>query len=288
MSSGIEGRVALVTGGASGMGRSMVQRFLDDGASVVVADLNEEKGHAFLGELQGTAHADRVRFIKTNVANEADVVAATSLAVSAFGQLDIVCNNAGIGGAFGPLQDLDVEDWDETFAVLTRSVFLGTKHAVRQMIAQGWGGSIINTASVAGLGGGSGPVTYSAAKAAVVNFTRSASIELAEHRIRINAICPGAIDTPLLAQGRKTSVHEQKFQPWPEIGRPEDIAGAARFLAGDDSVFMTGQTLVMDGGLIASGPTGWGLIGPSPTGWVGMNRGTTGEKALIRQRPPRV
>ena len=281
----LEGRVAVVTGGVSGMGRSMVLDFIEAGASVVAADMNQQKGQALVDEVTAAGHGDRIRFAVTNVASEPDVAAMIETAVDAFGRLDVLCNNAGIGGAFGPITDIEVEDWDETFHVLVRGVFLGCKHGARQMLAQDQGGSIINTASVAGLSAGGGPAAYSAAKAAVINFTQSMSLELARHRIRVNAICPGAIDTPLLNQGRKGKPLDAKFQPWPEVGQPEDIAATALFLASDASKFITGQAIVVDGGLTASGPTGWGLAETAPSGWVGMNRGTTGQKPTVRKRP---
>jgi NAD(P)-dependent dehydrogenase (short-subunit alcohol dehydrogenase family) len=281
------GRVCAVTGGASGIGRAMALRFLDEGASVVVGDLNEANGVAMLADAVASGHdARRVRFVRTNVSLEDDVAALVGTAVDAYGSLDVMCNNAGIGGAFGAITDVTVEHWDETFHVLVRGVFLGTKHAAREMIRQG-GGVIVNTASVAGITGGGGPPAYSAAKAAVINFTRSVSIELAAHRIRVNAICPGAIDTPLLAQGRRPGTVAREgssLQPWPEGGRPEDIAATAAFLASDDSRFITGEAIVVDGGMMAAGPSSTGLGSASPSGWVGMNRGTTGQGPTIERR----
>ena len=287
----LSGRVAVVTGGASGMGKASVLRFAAEGAGVVAADLNEAAGAALLDGAEALGLAGRVRFVRANVADEPDIENMIAEAVRSFGQLDIVFNNAGIGGAFGPVTDLHVEDWDETFAVLVRGVFLGVKHGARQLLAQGFGGSIINTASVAGLTGGGGPLAYSAAKAAVINLTRAAALELAEHRVRVNAICPGAIDTPLLAQGRpreKVTAQLAGFQPWPDIGRPEDIAGAALFLASDDSQFVTGEAIVVDGGLTAAGPAQRGIARTAPNGWVGMNRGTTGQGPSVRQRGERI
>ena len=161
-------RVAVVTGGASGIGKATVLRFLQDGAKVVVGDYNAENGQQLVDEV---GDPDRLLFIRTDVAEEADVEALIRTAVHHFGGLDVLFNNAGVGGAFGPLTEISVDDWDRTFAVLIRSVFPGTKHAARVMIEQGRGGSIINTASVAGLGGGGGPLAYSAAKSAVVNLT---------------------------------------------------------------------------------------------------------------------
>ena len=204
----------------------------------------------------------------------------------------MVFNNAGVGGAFGPLTDIDVADWDRTFAVLVRSVFLGIKHAARAMIDQGRGGSIINTASVAGLVGGGGPLAYSAAKAAVVNLTFNAAVELAPHRIRVNAICPGLIHTPLALGRRPRTVREQMptFQPWPDAGEPEDIAGLALYLAGPDSSFLTGEAIRCDGGLLAAGPRLVSLADPHRTTqrYAGYADGTTGrppEKRRLAERP---
>lgn len=283
----LKGRVAAITGGASGIGKASAFRFLHEGASVVVADLHQTNGEAFLKEAaQRGFNIANIRFVCANVSFEDDVAAIVGTAVESFGALDIMFNNAGIGGAFGSIADIRVEDWDETFNVVARGVFLGVKHAAKQMIIQG-GGSIINTASVAGITGGGGPVIYSAAKAAVINFTRAVSIELAEHRIRINAIAPGAIRTPLLEQGRKggsldDAIHH--FQPWPEQGQPENIAATAAFLASDDAGFITGECITVDGGLLASGPISSGIYGAAPPGWVGMNRGNTGQGATIHQR----
>src|SRR5207249_7616944 len=133
------------TGGASGMGLATVRRFVDEGARVVLGDLNEANASAALADFEAAGAGDRVRAVKADVASEADVAGLVEAAVDAFGQLDVMFNNAGVGGAFGAVTDLEVEDWDYTFNVLVRGVFLGIKHAARQMIAQGWGGSIINT-----------------------------------------------------------------------------------------------------------------------------------------------
>lgn len=254
---------------------------------MVVADLHQANGEAFLKEAATLGfNLANIRFISANVSSEDDVAAIVGMAVETFGALDIMFNNAGIGGAFGSVTDLRIEDWDETFNVVARGVFLGVKHAAKQMIIQG-GGAIVNTASVAGITGGGGPVAYSAAKAAVINFTKAVSIELAEHRIRVNAIAPGAIRTPLLEQGRKVgsldnAIHQ--FQPWPEQGQPENIAATAAFLVSDDARFITGECITVDGGLLASGPISSGIYGAAPSGWVGMNRGNTGQGATIHQR----
>ena len=279
----LKDRVAVVTGGASGMGKDTVLRFLAEGAKVVVADYNAETGAATLAEASAAGHGSSTRFIKTDVASEADVEAMIALAVSEFGRLDIVFNNAGVGGAIGPITETTTESWDYTMDVLAKGVFLGMKHAARVMIPQGTGGSIINTASVAGLSGDGGPMIYSAAKAAVISLSKSAAIELAEHRIRVNAICPGFIATPLASAGRDTDELSERFavsQPWPEPGQGQHIAGAALFLAADDSRFITGEALVVDGGLTAAGPElskRFPKIVGRNSRYVGVTKGSTGD-----------
>jgi NAD(P)-dependent dehydrogenase (short-subunit alcohol dehydrogenase family) len=252
----LKDKVAVVTGGASGMGLASVTRFLAEGARVVIADYNAETGKSAIADASSNGFAEAVSFIRTDVALEQDVVAMLDHAVNHFGHLDVVFNNAGVGGAIGPLTETSVEDWDYTFDVLAKGVFLGVKHAARIMQRQNTGGSIINTASIAGLSGDGGPLVYSAAKAAVINLTMSAAVELAADRIRVNAICPGFIATPL-AEGRDpegTRVQFAKSQPWPDFGCGDHIAGAALYFASDDSLFVTGEKLVVDGGLTAAGP----------------------------------
>jgi NAD(P)-dependent dehydrogenase (short-subunit alcohol dehydrogenase family) len=291
----LEGRVAVVTGGASGMGRSTVLRFLDEGASVVIADLNPVTGKETIELTEKKKAAARARFIRSDVSRETDVQAMIELAMTEFGRVDVVFNNAGIGGALGSLLETEVEDWDFTFAALVRSVFLGIKHGARAMKAMGIGGSIINTASVAGLSGGAGPAAYSASKAAVINLTQAAALEFAEHRIRVNAICPGGILTPLLHRGNAEEVKRRLdgLQPWPEAGTGENIAGAALFLASDDAAFVTGEALVVDGGLTAMGPALPRRMRPDPDTamakfqFVGVDKGSTGEPPVIRKLEPR-
>jgi NAD(P)-dependent dehydrogenase (short-subunit alcohol dehydrogenase family) len=284
-------KIAIVTGGASGMGKATVLRFCSEGAHVVAADLNEASAKALLDEAAERGFGRQVRFIPADVAVEDDVAAMVADAVDGFGGLDIVFNNAGVGGAFGPVTDLHVEDWDYTFSVLCRGVFLGIKHGARAMKASGHGGAIINTASVAGLSGGAGPLAYSAAKAAVINLTRAAAVQLAADRIRVNAICPGAIVTPLLAMGRTNEELEASLvgaQPWPETGQGEHIAGAALFLASDDARFVTGEALVVDGGMTAAGPNFTGRMreqGSPLAGLVGVSRGNTGQEPIVIREP---
>ena len=250
-------KVAVITGGASGMGRATVMKFLNEGARVVVADFNPTTGEETIAAAVGEGFGDQVRFVKTDVASEADIEAMMDCAHEAFGGLDIVFNNAGVGGAIGPLTETTVDAWDYTMDVLGKGVFLGIKHAARRMGRQGRGGAIINTASIAGLSGDAGPMIYSAAKAAVISLTKSAAVELAEQKIRVNAICPGFIATPLAANGEVDHGLRERFagaQPWPEFGDGEHIAGAALFLASDDARFVTGESIIVDGGLTAAGP----------------------------------
>lgn len=285
MAGRLEGKVAAITGGASGMGRETMLRFLREGAKVAFGDLNEATARETLGVIESEGFGKSAAFLRCNVAEEADVAALVKLAVDRFGRLDCMFNNAGVGGAFGPLTEVAVEDWDYTFAVLVRGVFLGIKHAGRQMQAQGRGGVILNTASIAGMGGGAGPTAYSAAKAAVVNLTRCAAGEFAYQRIRVNAIAPGTIRTPLFHAGRaeKMEAIATAKTPWPRLGETSDIAGLAAYLASDDAEFITGQTVVIDGGALAVGPDFWNY-GPEGTFMrrSGVNRGSTGEASVIR------
>jgi NAD(P)-dependent dehydrogenase (short-subunit alcohol dehydrogenase family) len=248
----LDGRVAIVTGGASGIGAATTRLFVENGARVVIADLQTELGEALAQEL-----APNVVFHRTDVAQEGDVRAVVARADSAFGRLDCIFNNAGFGGALGGIAETDVTEWDVTFAVLVRGVFLGIKHAAPLLRRQG--GSIVSTASVAGLIGGYSPHAYAAAKAAVIQLTKSVALEMAEDRVRVNCICPGFIATPLalnavgkpgsLLESRKPQMAQE--QPIERPGEPSDIAEMALFLASDRSTFVTGQAFVVDGGFSA-------------------------------------
>ena len=286
MSGRLEGKVAVITGAGSGIGQATALRFLTEGARVIAAEFNETTGKETLDLAAHAGHGDRVRFVRTDVAEERDVEAAIAFAVSAFGRLDCVFNNAGVAGAFGPITHISAEDWDYTFAVLVRGVFFGIKHGARVMKAQGSGGAIINTASIAGLSGGDGPQAYSASKAAVINLTRAVAIELAPDKIRVNAICPGGILTPLLHRGSPDLLSPimDKMQPWPEHGQPEHIAAAALFLASEDARFVTGEALVVDGGLTAAGGNAMRALGQGEGFMmsVGVDRGTTGLESMVK------
>jgi NAD(P)-dependent dehydrogenase (short-subunit alcohol dehydrogenase family) len=250
-----EGRVAVVTGGASGLGEAMVRLFVAEGGRVVIADLQEARGAELVGELGD----DNAVFLRTDVSSEDDVAAAVDLAVSRFGGLDAMCNNAGIVGAVGPIAETSMADYDRTMAILLRGVFVGIKHAARVMIALGRGGAIINTSSTAGVQGGQGPHVYSAAKSGVVGLTRSASAELGQYGIRVNAVAPGGIPTPLTAEVTTGDVSQVdraseaigSRSPLKRPPTPNDVAEAVVFLASEGGSYVSGQTLVIDAGVTA-------------------------------------
>jgi len=277
-------RTVLVTGGASGLGRATVELFLERGWKVAVADLNEETGAKLLAELDA---GDDLGFIRTDVREEDQIVAAVAFVQERFGAIGCMCNNAGLGGAFGPLTEIEVEDWDFTFEVLVRGPFLGIKHAARAMREQGTGGAIVNTGSTGALAAGLSPQTYATAKSALFGLTRVAAIELAADRIRVNTVCPGTIATPLTGPTYEMELGKafQKALPWPDQGQPEDIARAIVFFASEDSGFVTGESLNVDGGMIANGPmAGLAPAVGGPMSVVGVNRGMTGEKSEVRRR----
>ncbi len=264
----LDNKVAVVTGGASGIGEATVRRFVHEGAKVVIADLQGEVAERLAGELGPAAKA-----VRCNVAREADVRAAIDAAVAEWGRLDILFNNAGFGGAMGPLDETTVEEYDLTMDVLLKSVFLGVKHASPIMKAQG-SGSIVSTASVCAFEAGVGAQLYSVAKAGVVMMTKAAALELAEFGVRVNAVCPGYIATPLAAGRPHTGNERERVdaavdrlrarnsdnQPLHRSGEPEDIANMVLFLASDESQWVTGQAMVVDGGLLSGRP--WRKLSP--------------------------
>jgi NAD(P)-dependent dehydrogenase (short-subunit alcohol dehydrogenase family) len=258
----LDGRVAIVTGAASGIGAATAQRFVAEGASVLITDIQDDAGNALADELGSQA-----AFLHTNVARESDVEAAVSEAVDRWGGLDVLHNNAGFVGVTGPLEETSDQEWRETLDVLLSSVFYGTKHATPAMRERG-GGSIINTASVCGLVAGVGSHVYTVAKHGVVGLTRSTALELAEFNIRANAVCPGYIATGLAAGRAVSDVDEDELQrrlakardamensqPIGRIGEPADIAAAVTWLASDDAEWVTGTTQIVDGGLTVGKP----------------------------------
>lgn len=246
----LDGKVAVITGAASGIGEGTARRFVDAGARVVLADIQDDLRQSIVEDLGSGAAS----YIHADVTREDDVAGAIKHAVSHFGHVDSVFNNAGAGGVGGPIDEFPIDGWERTLSPLLTSVAAGIKHAAIVMKAQGHG-SIVNTASVAGLQAGFGGHAYSAAKAAVTQLTKTTAIELASANVRVNCICPGGIATNIfrrdvdsLAEGLVT------LQPIPRAGRPNDIAEAALWLASDASSFVTGHALVVDGGLTAGQP----------------------------------
>ncbi|MFO1027466.1 MAG: SDR family NAD(P)-dependent oxidoreductase [Acetobacteraceae bacterium] len=250
-------KVAVITGGGSGIGRRTLERAVEQGWRVVLADIRDAPSQAVAARL-----GDAVRFVHCDVTVEADIAAAIELAVATWGRLDLMFNNAGAGGDPSPVESMTVEGWDFTMNLLLRSVMLGIKHATPVMKRQG-GGSIVSTASVAGLVPGSTGTAYGVAKSAVVFLTKAAALELAADRIRVNCICPGLIATPIFTRAMDLptqmldSVVAQvapvldEAQPLPRGGRPDDIAEAVLWLADDRAGFVTGVALPVDGGFAA-------------------------------------
>ena len=252
----LKGKVAIITGGASGIGKASVKVFAEEGARVVLADQLDERGTSLAEKL-----GPDVSYIHADVSQESDVKAVIDHALKKFGRLDCMFNNAGIGGVTGMIEEIPVEGFDITIRVLLRSVFLGIKYTAPVMKKQG-SGSIISTASVAGLRTGFAGHIYSAAKAAIRHMTRTVAMELGENNIRVNCICPGAILTEIFERAlcvppeKAESLIEilkvvfKEIQPISRVGMPEDIAKTALWLASDDSSFVNGHALVVDGGVI--------------------------------------
>jgi NAD(P)-dependent dehydrogenase (short-subunit alcohol dehydrogenase family) len=252
----LDGKVAIITGGASGIGAASVRCFASEGARVVIADVQDERGARLSDELDGQAV-----YIHTDVSQESHVEQLIARTVEQFGRLDCMFNNAGIPGPDYAVAETPMDEFDRAMNVLLRGVFLGIKYAA-PVLAEQKSGSIISTASVAGLRTGSGGHVYSAAKAAVIHLTRSVAMELGEQGVRVNCICPGGIATPIFGKAmglspeaaddtvRAMQLILSAAQPIQRAGLPEDVAQAALWLASDDASFVNGHALVVDGGLI--------------------------------------
>jgi NAD(P)-dependent dehydrogenase (short-subunit alcohol dehydrogenase family) len=252
MTGRVSGKVVVVTGAASGLGEATARLMYAEGAAVLLTDIQDSRGQRVAGEL-----GDRARYLHCDVAAEPDVANAVEVAVREFGRLDCMFNNAGIVGTHGGIDEIPLDEYEFTMTVLLRSVFLGMKHAARVMKQQR-SGVILSTTSIGGLQGGLGPHIYGAAKGAVISLTKNVAAELGAWSIRVNAIAPGKILTPMNAAnltGDPDAMDEAReaFSTrtplYGRIGEAEDIAHAALWLASDDAGFVSGQTLVVDGGL---------------------------------------
>ncbi|MGA7693515.1 MAG: SDR family oxidoreductase [Candidatus Sulfotelmatobacter sp.] len=248
----LEGKVALVTGGTSGIGRETALLFTKAGAKVVVAGRRELEGNETV-DLIRAAGGDGL-FVKTDVSQGSEVAALIQKAVERFGSLDIAFNNAGIEGAWVPIIRQSEEDWDRTINVNLKGVWFCLKYEIRQMLKQGGGGAIVNMASVTGLIGSVGAGAYSASKHGVIGLTKTAALENAKSGIRINAVCPGVIETPMSERlFGAPAIHKSVvgLHPVGRLGRPVEIAEAVVWMCSDRASFMTGQSLVLDGGFLA-------------------------------------
>ncbi len=245
-----DGKVALISGAASGIGAATARRFAAEGAAVMLGDINDVDGSSLAKELrEGGAKAE---FQRVDVADLEQVESFTQAAVDQFGRLDIVFNNAGIG-AYGRTPDLEPEVWHKVIDVDLHSVFYGCRAAIPRLRENG-GGAIINTASISGLFGDYGLAAYNAAKGAVMNYTRAAAADHAAENIRINAVCPGPVETALTQAILALPDAEARWSaaiPMGRLGKAEEIAGVVAFLASDDASFVTGTSIVADGGVTA-------------------------------------
>ncbi len=263
MGNRLQGKIAFITGACSGIGLATAQLFVAEGAQVLAADIQDDRG----SELEAR-HAGRLKYCRCDVMQPEQIERAIDLAAAHFGALDIVFNNAGAAGERGGIEQLTLEGWDRTHALLLRSVVAGTKFALPHLKARG-GGSIINTSSVSALASGYAPIAYSAAKAAVLHFSKLAAADLARHKVRVNAVLPGFIATPIFGNhlgldrdgaerlAATLAAKAGAMQPAGRSGAPDDIAQAVLYFASDAAGFVTGTHLVVDGGLTIGTRASW-------------------------------
>lgn len=241
----LQDKVAVITGGVSGIGAATAKLFAEEGAKLVLVDMNEEKGANIEAELK--SQGMEAVFVKADVTSEEEVNHIFATALDTFGKVDILFNNAGIG-AVKPTEELTYAEWRKTVEVDLDGVFLVAQAAIKEFLKAG-SGVIVNTASMYGWVGSPGSAAYNAAKAGVVNLTRSLGLEYAARNIRVNALCPGFIDTPILGETDREDLTSST--PMKRLGQPEEMAKAVLFMASDDSSFMTGNSLIVDGGYTA-------------------------------------
>jgi NAD(P)-dependent dehydrogenase (short-subunit alcohol dehydrogenase family) len=256
MTTELQGKVAIVTGGTSGIGRDTAILFAKAGAKVVVAGRREVEGKETVELIRRATGSDAL-FVKADVSKAAEVDALIQRAAEKFGRLDVAFNNAGIEGHWVPITEQSEEDWDHTIDINLKGVWLCLKYEIRQMLKQGDGGAIVNMASVAGLMGLAGAATYSASKHGehgVMGLTKSAALENARSGIRVNVVCPAVIETPMADRAYEDpAIHKfvLGLHPIGRFGKPEEIAEAVVWMCSDRASFITGQSLVLDGGLLA-------------------------------------
>jgi NAD(P)-dependent dehydrogenase (short-subunit alcohol dehydrogenase family) len=249
----LSGRVVIVTGAASGIGKASAGLFAAEGASVVAADWDERGGEEAVAGIR--AGGGEASFVKADVSSADDVQRMVQTAVERYARLDVLFNNAGVEGEQASTADCTLENWDRVIAINLKGAFLGMKYAIPQMLKSG-GGVIINNASVAGIVGFQGIPAYCASKGGIIQLTKAAALEYAKQNIRVNVICPGVISTPMVdrfvGQSEEARKALEALEPVGHFGQPEDVARLALFLASDDSAFCTGASFIVDGGFVAA------------------------------------